>query len=68
LITDPQATDSDPDNKDEGVYGPKNVKAKALEKNTYANSVIADAYAVAGLALSKYNIQAQHIKKVKKKY
>jgi len=61
LITDPQALDSDPDNEKDKVYGPKDVKAKALEKNTYANSVIADAYAVTGLATSKFKTPTQQM-------
>jgi hypothetical protein len=54
MITDPQALDTDPDDKDEKVYGPSLVQAKAASKNAYATSVIADAYSMTGLAMSKY--------------
>jgi hypothetical protein len=52
MITNPQAHDTDPDNSDK-IYGPSLVRDEAASKNAYATSVIADAYAVTGLAMSK---------------
>jgi hypothetical protein len=53
-VTNPKAWDYDPDDKDKMVYGPQAVKDEAKAKNTHANSVIADAYTMAGTAISKF--------------
>jgi hypothetical protein len=53
MITNPQALDSDPDDSNQKIYGPSLVKAEAASKNAYATSVIADAYSMTGLAMSK---------------
>lgn len=53
MITNPQARDFDPDDEKNLIYGPSLVKAEAASKNAYATSVIADAYSMTGLAMSK---------------
>ena len=53
-VTNPKAWDYDPDDKNKAIYGPQAVKDEATAKNTYANSVIADAYTMAGTAMSKW--------------
>ena len=45
--------DSDPDDNENFIYGPQAVKDEATSKNTYANSVIADAYTMVATAMSK---------------
>lgn len=52
-VTNPKALDSDPDDDSKAVYGSQAVKDEATAKNTYANSVIADAYTIAGTAMCK---------------
>lgn len=53
-MTDPRAKDNDPDDKEKPIYGAPAVKDIAKAKNTYANSVIADAYTMAGTAMCMY--------------
>lgn len=52
-VTSPKAFDYDPDDKSKAIYGPQAVKDEATAKNTYANSVIADAYTMVGTAMRK---------------